>query len=70
MSDFPVRYVFDATWRMLDNWVRNNVVPPHGAPLDLKPGDGPFVPDQAFVVNAYGNAKGGVRPPDVDVSTA
>ena len=36
-ADFPVRYVFDAAWRNLDNWVRNGVAAPHGAPLELKP---------------------------------
>jgi hypothetical protein len=91
LSDFPVHYIFDAAWRMLDNWVRNGVAPPHGAPLELKPGehgtplkapydehgapvattgDSPFVPDQAFVVDEYGNAKGGVRTPYVDVPAA
>jgi hypothetical protein len=92
VSDFPVRYVFDAAWRLLDNWVRNGVLPPHGAPLELKPEYAnrvlveyanrvlvldeldaayrSFVPEQAFVVDAYGNAKGGVRTPYVDVPTA
>jgi hypothetical protein len=72
LSDFPVRYVFDEAWRNLDEWVRNGVAPPHGTPLELIPGvhAGSFVPDQAFVLDAYGNAEGGVRTPYVDVPTA
>jgi hypothetical protein len=68
---FPVRYAFDAAWRILDNWARNGVAAPHGAPLELKPNNGgPFLPAQSFVTDAYGNAKGGVRTPYVDVPTA
>ncbi|MGH9641662.1 MAG: alpha/beta hydrolase domain-containing protein, partial [Terriglobales bacterium] len=69
-SDFPVRYIFDAAWRILDNWVRHGVPAPRGTPLELKPSAGPFLPDKAFVVDAQGNAKGGVRTPYVDVPTA
>jgi hypothetical protein len=69
-SDFPVRYVFDAAWRILDKWVRHGVAALHGAPLELKPSTGPFLPEKAFVVDAQGNAKGGVRTPYVDVPTA
>jgi hypothetical protein len=36
----------------------------------LKPSTGPFLPEKAFVVDAQGNAKGGVRTPYVDVPTA
>jgi hypothetical protein len=68
-TDFPNRYVFDAAWRNLDRWVRANVPAPHGAPLELKPAAGPFRPDNAFVTDAYGNAKGGVRTA-VEVPTA
>ena len=70
-SDFPVRYVFDATWRMLDNWVRKGVLPPRAAPLELKPSnEGVFLPEQSFATDVHGNAKGGVRTPYVDVPTA
>jgi len=69
-SDFPVRYVFDAAWRILDRWVRNGVAAPHAERLELKPDrGGTFLPDQAFVTDAHGNAKGGIRTPYVDVPT-
>jgi hypothetical protein len=70
LSDFPVRFVIDAAWRNLDAWVKKRVAAPHGVPLELKTTRGPFVPDQAFVLDEYGNAKGGVRSPYVDVPTA
>ena len=70
-SDFPIRYVFNAAWRNLDDWVRRGVAPPRASRLELKvkPGEA-FVPDAAFVEDAFGNAKGGVRTPYVDVPTA
>ena len=70
-TDFPVRYVFNAAWRNLDDWVQNGVAAPHGAPLELKPSnDNTFLPEQAFFTDAQGNAKGGVRTPYVDIPTA
>jgi hypothetical protein len=70
-SDFPVRYVFNAAWRNLDKWVRQGVAPPRAPRLQLKVNAGErFVPDEAFVEDALGNAKGGVRTPHVDVPTA
>ncbi len=69
-SDFPVRYVFDASWRNLDLWVRDGQAAPHAAPLELKSSPTALPPDEAFVVDAFGNAKGGVRSPYVDVPTA
>jgi hypothetical protein len=70
-SDFPVRYVFDAAWRNLDDWVRRGVAPPRASRLELKvkPGES-FAPDKAFLEDDLGNAKGGVRTPYVDVPTA
>lgn len=70
LSNFPVRYVFDAAWRRLDAWVRRGVPAAHGEPLQLKASTTPLPPDQAFVVDAEGNALGGVRTPYVDVPTA
>jgi hypothetical protein len=70
-SDFPIRYVFNAAWRNLDKWVRNGVAPPRAPRLELRVNAGePFAPDKAFVEDAQGNAKGGVRTPYVDVPTA
>jgi hypothetical protein len=71
-SDFPTRYVFNAAWRNLDRWVRSDVSPPGAPPLQLRPGvtSASFRPDDAFLVDEFGNAKGGVRTPHVDVPTA
>lgn len=69
-TDFPNRFVFDAAWRNLDRWVRDNTPAPHGAPLAVKAQAGPFQPDNAFVTDSHGNAIGGVRSPAVEVPTA
>lgn len=69
-TDFPTRYVFDAAWRNLDRWVRQGVAAPHATPMTLKPGAAKLAPDQQFVLDAEGNAKGGLRTPYVDVPTA
>jgi len=70
-SDFPIRYVFNAAWRNLDDWVRRGVAPPRASRLELKvkPGQS-FNPGDAFFEDAMGNAKGGVRTPYVEVPTA
>ena len=69
-SDFPVRYVFDAAWHILENWVRRGSDAPHAAPLQMVPDAEQLTPDRMFVLDALGNAKGGVRSPTVDVATA
>jgi hypothetical protein len=70
-SDFPTRVVFNAAWRNLDQWVRQGVAPPHAPLLQLKPAKaGAFNPESAFVTDDFGNAKGGVRTPTIDVPTA
>jgi hypothetical protein len=69
-SDFPIRYVFDAAWRNLDAWVRKGTVPPHGERLQLQSDVTPFDPARAFVLDAHGNAVGGVRSTTVDVPVA
>ena len=69
-SDFPLRYVFDAAWANLDDWVRSGRAPPHAVPLELKSNSTPLSPDEGFVVDQSGNAKGGVRTAYVDVPTA
>jgi hypothetical protein len=73
MSDFPVRYVFNAAWRNLDRWVREGIAPPRASRVEIKPevlAGSPFFPDRAFVTDEFGNALGGVRTPYVDVPTA
>jgi hypothetical protein len=69
LSDFPVRYAFNVAWRHLDDWVQRGIAPPRAERLQLKPGMTQFVPETAFVVDALGNARGGVRSTYVDVPT-
>jgi hypothetical protein len=69
-TDFPVRYVFDAAWRALDEWVKHGVAPPHAPPLQLVANAEGLPPDGMFVLDNHGNALGGVRSPYVDVATA
>ena len=70
-SNFPTRYVFDAAWRNLDDWVNKGVPAPHAPWLRLRPDAAKnFRPDQSFIVDRYGNAEGGIRTPYVDVPTA
>lgn len=66
LSDFPLRYVLDALWQDLDEWVTRKAPPPHGKQLTLSS-------DSAGVTtikDEHGNAIGGVRTPAVDVPTA
>jgi len=69
-TDFPVRYIFDAAWRDLDAWVKRGTPPPHAPQLQTVPNSESLPPDRMFVVDAHGNALGGVRSPYVDVPTA
>ena len=69
-SDFPVRYAFDAAWRNLDAWVREGTAPPRAERLQLQSDVTPFDPTRAFVLDAHGNTKGGVRSTYVDVPLA
>jgi Alpha/beta hydrolase domain len=69
-SDFPVRYAFDAAWRILEAWVGHGIDAQHASPLEVAPGAEHRSPDQMFVLDALGNAQGGVRSSTVDVPTA
>jgi hypothetical protein len=69
-TDFPVRYIFDAAWRALDAWVQHGIHPPHAPQLHTVPGSESLPPDRMFLVDAHGNALGGVRSPYIDVPTA
>jgi hypothetical protein len=61
-SRFPSHIFFDAALRSLDQWVRHGTPPPHAAPIEVK--DGKAVLDQ------YGNVRGGLRSPYLDVPTS
>ena len=69
-NDFPVRHVFDAAWRILDDWVRQGIPAPQVPRLEMVPEAQREPPDKMFVLDASGNAEGGVRTPLVDVPTA
>lgn len=70
-SDFPIRYIFNAAWRHLDTWVREDVSPSHAPRLELKEEAAEdFHPATSFVTDEHGNARGGIRTPYVEVPTA
>jgi hypothetical protein len=69
-SDFPVRHIFDAAWRLLDDWVRRGVDAPHAPRLEMVPDAARLPPDRKFVLDRLGNARGGVRLPIIEVPTA
>src|SRR3546814_2317150 len=56
-------YVMQAALRALDRWVRTGEAPPIAERLQVSDSG-------ALVLDAHGNARGGVRSPWVDVPTA
>jgi hypothetical protein len=62
LSQFPSAPFNHAAFVHLVAWVTKGVVPPHADPIEIANG--------AIVTDEYGNAKGGVRSPYVDVPTA
>jgi len=66
-SDFPSQYIFDGALANLERWVRDGKSPPNAKRIAMsKPGDPSAVP----LVDEFGNVKGGVRSPYVDVPVA
>ncbi|MGH9642155.1 MAG: alpha/beta hydrolase domain-containing protein [Terriglobales bacterium] len=66
-SDFPSQYVFDGALANLERWVRDGEAAPHADRITVsKPGD----PSATPITDEFGNVKGGVRTPYVDVPTA
>ena len=61
-SRFPNSLAFNAALRNLDEWVRKGVAPPRAEPIVVENGKP--------VLDQYGNVKGGVRSPLVDVPTS
>src|SRR5262249_30612908 len=61
----PAHYVLDAAFSALNRWVAHGVLPPVAPRLETT-GTGAF----AFVTDANGNARGGIRPPAVDAPVA
>ncbi len=66
LSGFPLRYVMDALWQNLDQWVTQGIPPPPSDNLKLTRGRNGLV----TVKDSYGNALGGLRTPAVDVPIA
>jgi len=62
VNDFPQPYLFAGAFANLEAWVRHGTPPPRAAVIELR-GD-------VAVVDEFGNARGGVRTPWVDVPSA
>jgi hypothetical protein len=62
INPFPQPYFFQAAFYNLDQWVRKGTPPPKGDFVRLKDGK-----QTEFVTDEYGNARGGIRSPWVDV---
>lgn len=61
VNDFPQPYFFAGAFANLDRWVRTATPPPRAEPIALKEGGAGAATDE------FGNARGGVRSPWVDV---
>lgn len=61
----PQHFVLKAALTALHRWVRNGTLPPPAPRLSVVAG-----PPVAIVRDAYGNARGGIRTPQVDVPIA
>jgi hypothetical protein len=64
--EFPLQYIMNGAFANLDRWVREGVPPPRAERLATT---GEY-PDVEFVLDEFGNIKGGVRTPYVDVPLA
>jgi Alpha/beta hydrolase domain len=62
VNDFPFHYAANAAYAALEKWVRYRVRPTSAPPLELK--------NDWIERDADGNAKGGLRLPDIDVPVA
>jgi hypothetical protein len=62
INDFPQPYFFSGAFYNLDQWVRKGIAPPRASFIELKEGR-----RAEFVTDEFGNARGGVRSPWVDV---
>ena len=67
-SRFPSHIFFDAMLRNLDLWVRYGIRPPHAHPIATQTTGTP--PTTTGMVDKFGNVKGGLRSPYLDVPTS
>jgi hypothetical protein len=63
-ADGPIfgAYLLNAMWKNLERQVRDGVPPPQGKPIEFE--------DGAIVRDEFGNARGGLRLPDMDLPIA
>ncbi len=64
----PHHAVAKAALRALVRWVRDDVAPPQSPAIELRPGD--LAADDPVVRDDYGNARGGIRLPQLEAPTA
>jgi hypothetical protein len=73
MADFPLEYFLRGAFANLDAWARSNIAPPKERRIKVEPvpeGSKPSWPPSVTIkVDKYGNARGGVRSPCLDVPT-
>jgi Alpha/beta hydrolase domain len=65
-NDFPVEYIYSGTYANLDRWARTGQPPPSAPPVSTTTG---AVGQTLFVTDEFGNVRGGVRSPYLDVPT-
>ncbi len=63
-NEFPTQYILDGAFANLERWSRDGVAPPRAAPLKV---DDIQHARASLELDKFGNAKGGVRTPYVDV---
>jgi Alpha/beta hydrolase domain len=66
-NDFPLGYIMDGVYANLDRWVRTGKTPPKAEPIALTASGKTAI---GYQYDEFGNAKGGVRTPYVDVPIA
>ena len=63
MNEAPLRYLVDTAINKLDAWIADGEAPPHASSfVEVAAG--------AIVRDTYGNARGGIRLPQLEVPTA
>ncbi len=68
LIDYPaMRHAVNSAFRNLDRWVRSGTPPPRAERIAV---NNPGTPDASIGRDEFGNARGGVRNPYMDVPTA
>jgi hypothetical protein len=62
LNEIPEHYVVNAALSALSKWMTTGQAPPHSPQIDFK--------RSKVVRDAYGNAEGGIRLPEMDAATA